>query len=171
MPLSNARCVQSIITYKNNVRLLQAWKKCLFPCKLGRISLQQDRFPSSVGWFPLCISLFFFSKSQNFPARSFPFCLFFPRLQVTTSAYFEHHQFQLAASCVNKWRVYKSQNKIHNQFEFESPFIPSQAQNYFKSLWGRWGCVYIVGTSLLAMYHLSILFSFRQNFPLRQMSP
>ena len=60
--------------------LHQAWKKCLFPCKLGKISLQQGRFPSSVGWFPLCISLFFPSKSQNFQARSFPFCQFFPRL-------------------------------------------------------------------------------------------
>ena len=63
--------------------LNQAWKKCLFPCKLGKISLQQGRFPSSVGWFPLCISLFFPSKSQDFSARSFPFCLFFPGLSWT----------------------------------------------------------------------------------------
>ena len=57
-------------------------KKCLFPCKLGKISLQQGRFPSSVGGVPLCtcISLFFHSKSQNFPVRSLPFCLFFPGL-------------------------------------------------------------------------------------------
>ena len=48
----------------------QAWKKCLFHCKLGKISLQQGRFPS-------CISLSFPSKSQNFLARSFPFCHFF----------------------------------------------------------------------------------------------
>ena len=55
-------------------------KNVFFPCKLGKISLQQGRFPSSVGWFPLCISLFFPSKSQDFPARSFPFCLFFQGL-------------------------------------------------------------------------------------------
>ena len=36
----------------------QAWKKCLFPCKLGKISLQQGRFPSSVGRFPSCILFF-----------------------------------------------------------------------------------------------------------------
>ena len=56
----------------------QAWQRSLFPCKLCKISLQQGRFPSSVGGFPLCISLFFPSKSQNFhaSARSFPFCLF-----------------------------------------------------------------------------------------------
>ena len=38
------------------------------------------KFPSGVGWLPLCISLFFSTKSQDFPARSFPFCLFFPGL-------------------------------------------------------------------------------------------
>ena len=53
--------------------------KIFFPCKLGKISLQQGRFPSSLGWFPLHISLFFPSKSQNFLARSFPFYLFFSR--------------------------------------------------------------------------------------------
>ena len=26
----------------------QAWKKYLFPCRLGKISLQQGRIPSSV---------------------------------------------------------------------------------------------------------------------------
>ena len=35
-------------------------KKCLFPCKLCKISLHQGRFPSSVGWFPLCISMYFY---------------------------------------------------------------------------------------------------------------
>ena len=37
-----------------------AWKKTFFPCKLCKISLQQGRFkfPSSVGGFPVCISLF-----------------------------------------------------------------------------------------------------------------
>ena len=51
------------------------------------ISLQavQNFTPSSRVDFPpvwegfSCISLFFSSKSQNFPARSFPFCLFFSR--------------------------------------------------------------------------------------------
>ena len=38
------------------------------------------KFPSSRADFPLCISLFFPSKSQNFPARSFLFCLLFPGL-------------------------------------------------------------------------------------------
>ena len=56
---------------------LQPFQCLLFPCKLGKISLQQGRFPYSVGWFPLCISLFFPSISQNFLARSFPFYLSF----------------------------------------------------------------------------------------------
>ena len=45
----------------------QAWKKCLFPCK---ISLEQHIFP-------LYISLFFLSRSHNFLAMSFPSSLFF----------------------------------------------------------------------------------------------
>ena len=55
----------------------QAWRKCLFPCKLGKISLQQGRFPSSVGWFPLCISLFFPFKSQISRQGASRFACFF----------------------------------------------------------------------------------------------
>ena len=64
--------------------LNRPWKNVYFHCNLGKISLQQGRFPSSVGWFPLCISLFFPSKSQNFQARSFPFCQFFPHLHLNS---------------------------------------------------------------------------------------
>ena len=53
----------------------QAWKKWLFSSKPGKISLQQDIFP-------LCTSLFFPSRSQNFPAMSFPPCLFFSGLVI-----------------------------------------------------------------------------------------
>ena len=56
----------------------QAWKKKWFPCKVDKISLVQGRFPSSVGGFPLSISLLFFSKSHNFLLRSFLLCMFFP---------------------------------------------------------------------------------------------
>ena len=38
---------------QNDMGCVQAGKKCLFPCKLPKISLQQGRFPSSVGWFPI----------------------------------------------------------------------------------------------------------------------
>ena len=50
-------------------------EKMFISLKLDKISLQQGRFPSIVGWFPLCISLFFPSKSLDFLARSFLFCL------------------------------------------------------------------------------------------------
>ena len=55
------------------ILLLAGLKKYLFLCKLGQ------NFPPAV-WtgFPYrYISLFFSSKSQNFPARSFPFMPFF----------------------------------------------------------------------------------------------
>ena len=55
-----------------NVYFPKSWAK--FP------SPQQGRFPSSVGWFPYVHIMYFFifpSKSQNFLARNFLFCLFF----------------------------------------------------------------------------------------------
>ena len=62
-------------------------KSVSFPCKPeGKISLQLGRFPSSVGWFPLCIILFFPSKSQTFLARSFLLCLFFSKACLTLTA-------------------------------------------------------------------------------------
>ena len=90
----------------------QAWKKCLFPCKLSKISLQQDRFPSSVRWFPLCISLFFPSKSQDFPARSFPFCLFFPGLVMGNVAYFDKHSVWIKVCKI----AYTSSDKVNVLF-------------------------------------------------------
>ena len=38
-------------------------EKMFISLQAEQISLQQGRFPSSVWWFPLCISLFFPSKS------------------------------------------------------------------------------------------------------------
>ena len=64
--------VMVAVKLKLSYTLGQAWKKCLFPCKLGKISLQQGRFPSSVGWFPLCISLFFSLQITKFPGKELP---------------------------------------------------------------------------------------------------
>ena len=73
-----------------DVALSQAWKKYLFPCKLCQISLKQGRFPSSVGGFPLCISLLFPSQITKFPCKELPVLPVFSRpvwqtlLDVTT---------------------------------------------------------------------------------------
>ena len=66
-------CVSNAVANMVGYHPRQAWKKCLFPYKPGKISLQQDIFP-------VCISLSFPSRSQNFSAMSFPSCLFFPGL-------------------------------------------------------------------------------------------
>ena len=59
---------------------IQARKKCLiFPCNLGKISLQQGRFPSSGDGFPY-VFLYFSLQITNFPGKELPFCLFFPGL-------------------------------------------------------------------------------------------
>ena len=59
----------------------QAWKKYLFPYKLGKISLQQGRFPSSVEGFPLRISLFFSPPNHKISLQGASrFVCFFPGL-------------------------------------------------------------------------------------------
>ena len=57
-------------------------KKSLLPCKLCKVPSSRVGFPPVWEGFPYVFLYFFPSKSQNFPARSFPFCLFFPGLPI-----------------------------------------------------------------------------------------
>ena len=52
-------CKECILKKQNKFLLWKTGLECLFPCKLSKISLQHGRFPSTVGWFPFCISLSF----------------------------------------------------------------------------------------------------------------
>ena len=63
-------------------------KKYLFPYKLCKISLQQGRFPQVLEGLPYVFLNIFPSKSQNFPARSFPFLpVFFQGLVLVQKYY------------------------------------------------------------------------------------
>ncbi len=57
----------------------QAWKNDYVPASNSEFPSSLTKFPSSMAYFPFVyISLFFHSKSQNFPARSLLLiCLFF----------------------------------------------------------------------------------------------
>ncbi len=65
----------------------KAWKNVYFPAKQGRISLHFKKKPSTglqYGILPLCISVFFQSKSQkNFLSRSLLYCPLFPAMLTT----------------------------------------------------------------------------------------
>ena len=64
----------------------QSWKKKMFPCKLGKFSFQPDKFPSSVGWFPLSIfKTFFFLKIIKFPCKELPIFQVIPAVVNTLS--------------------------------------------------------------------------------------
>ena len=46
--------------------------KMFISLQAGQNFPQQGRFPSSVGWFPLCISLFFSLQITKIPGKEFP---------------------------------------------------------------------------------------------------
>ena len=61
------------------LRHRQAWKKCLFPCKLGKISLQYDNISQHF----LCISLFISLQITKCPCKEIPdLPFFFPGLAI-----------------------------------------------------------------------------------------
>ena len=61
---------------------VQAWTKCLFPCKLSKISLQIDKISlqcDNISQHFLCISLFISLQITKFPGKEIPDLPFFYR--------------------------------------------------------------------------------------------